>query len=70
VLFYLNKVEEFWFAERSSGQRRGRVFSAVVRLKVERLLPTHPLAEDGSARLQLAVDRRGPDVSAALELVN
>ena len=39
-------------------------------LKVERLLPAHPLTEDGSARLQLAVDGRGANIATAAELVH
>ena len=42
----------------------------MVRLEIERLFPAHPLPEDGASGLKLAVDRRRPDVSAALELVD
>ena len=38
----------------------------MVGVEVERSLPTHPLAEDGALGLQLAVDRRRPDLPTVL----
>ena len=47
----------------------GRVLATVIGVKVERPLPTHPLAVDGSAALELAEKRRGADLTRALELI-